>query len=213
MLPLECPAGWEYEHLSGARQTVAARAARIFVEIRASSAQQNLNRARDTRADHERLFAGLTPPGFPKFAGHYRGEPVWCLDLYEVQIASDSRVGYKSQNVPASMESFAQRMLASVTYVNIALDSLEASDARKLVQYASVIAALFVEFLEIHPYANGNGHMGRMLLIALFAMRGVYPNSEWQIDPRPKDPPYSNLIARYRDGDQIPLVQFILAAL
>lgn len=212
---LPCPKGWEYEHLPNARVILTRRAEQILLEIRQSTPRQNLTAARNTRPIHAILYHQLTPPGFPYFAGNYRGSKHWCLDQYEVHIPNDRRVGYSSANVAQFMEEFSGRIATAIALVDqqLQMNTPLTSEPLKLVAYVAVLAALFVEFLEAHPYANGNGHMGRFLLLALLARRQIYPTAAWRIDPRPKDPPYSNLIARYRDGDQLPLIQFILDAL
>ncbi|MGO7815608.1 Fic family protein, partial [Rhizobium ruizarguesonis] len=66
-------------------------------------------------------------------------------------------------------------------------------------------AALFVYFLEVHPYANGNGHMGRFLLQSLLGRYGLYFNSNFNMHPRPKDPAYTSAISQYRNGPLLPL--------
>ncbi|MFC5351466.1 MULTISPECIES: Fic family protein [Azospirillum] len=83
------------------------------------------------------------------------------------------------------------------------------SKAEKLYRSVRTVAALFVYFLEVHPYANGNGHMARFILIALLRRYGLFL-SRWPIHPRPADPPYSKCIALYRDGHPIHLEKFIL---
>jgi hypothetical protein len=41
---------------------------------------------------------------------------------------------------------------------------------------------------------------------------GHWPR-RWPVDPRPQDPPYSQLIVRHRNGDPVPLERFVLQAL
>ncbi len=79
----------------------------------------------------------------------------------------------------------------------------------KIYRSVELAAAAFVYFLEIHPYADGNGHMARMMLIVILARFDIFL-ARWPIDPRPPDPPYSDLIARYRNGDRTGLELFIL---
>lgn len=191
------------------------RAAQLLLAVRQATSRQNLAAARNTRPIHAELYLGLTPPGFPYFAGNYRGSHHWCLDAYEVHVPGDPRVGYPSANVVQFMEEFSGRITTAIALIDqqMQLNTPLTSEPLKLVAYVSVLAALFVEFLEAHPYANGNGHMARFMLLALLARWGIFPTSAWRIDPRPKDPPYSNLIAKYRDGDKLPLLQFILDAL
>ncbi len=68
---------------------------------------------------------------------------------------------------------------------------------------------LFVRFLTIHPYANGNGHIARFLLTGLLKRQG-YRLKAFPIEPRPADPPYSDLIKLYRDGKVEPFERYIL---
>jgi fido (protein-threonine AMPylation protein) len=82
----------------------------------------------------------------------------------------------------------------------------------KLYRTIELLTALFVEFLEIHPFTNGNGHMARLVVIAILGRFAVYPSS-WSLHPRPQDPPYSELISRYRSGDQKPLEHFVLSCI
>jgi Fic family protein len=113
------------------------------------------------------------------------------------------------------MAEFATRLKASVTLVehHLQIPSRLLSEPAKLVLFVQMAAALFVEFLEIHPYANGNGHMARTMLLFLLARRNLFPARAWNIDPKPADPPYSNLISQYRSGNRDTLIKFIIDAL
>ncbi|MBR1154877.1 Fic family protein [Bradyrhizobium sp. JYMT SZCCT0428] len=84
--------------------------------------------------------------------------------------------------------------------------------AAKLIRCVQLLAAAFVYFLEIHPYANGNGHMGRLILIAGLRRQGIFITG-WPLHPRPADPPYSEAIKQYRSGNKTPLEHFILSCL
>jgi hypothetical protein len=86
------------------------------------------------------------------------------------------------------------------------------SPSAKLASMVQVAVGFFVYWLEIHPYANGNGHLARLVLITLLALFGVYL-SRWPLHPRPADPPYSELISRYRKGDQNALIRFVLSCI
>ena len=78
----------------------------------------------------------------------------------------------------------------------------------RLQRTVEVAAALLVYFMEIHPYADGNGHMGRFLLLAIFARYQLY-RARFPLHPRPA-PPYINLIPIYRQGNKVPLIKYIL---
>jgi Fic family protein len=75
-----------------------------------------------------------------------------------------------------------------------------------------VACCAFVYFLGIHPYMNGNGHAGRLLLWAILVKFGYIPR-RWTVDMRPPDPQYSDGIKRHRNGNFDMLENSILACL
>lgn len=168
-----------------------------------------LSVALDSRDVHERVFRELTPPGYEYFAGHYRGEPYRCLKSYAVMIPADPRVGAPPQAVGWLMRELR-------TEIEAAVRALDASVLLLLEQRLRYVVALtcrvFEMFLRVHPYANGNGHAGRFIVWSLLGRFGHWPRS-WPVEPRPADPPYTDLIEKYRNGDKLPLETFILATL
>jgi fido (protein-threonine AMPylation protein) len=126
---------------------------------------------------HRNLFDGLTPLGFDYYAGHYRGEDFLCLRECEVRIRNDPRVGHPAAVVPDQMRLMAAEVVNVAEHRDIlyAVNSRVVGEAEKLACLIEVAAALFVYFLEIHPYANGNGHVGRFLLITLLCRYGIFP--------------------------------------
>jgi hypothetical protein len=76
----------------------------------------------------------------------------------------------------------------------------------------ALTSRVFVAFLTIHPYANGNGHAGRFIVWSIMGRYGHWPR-RWTVDPRPQDPPYSDLISGCRSGDHDPLEQYLLQML
>jgi len=163
---------------------------------------------------HRNLFDGLTPRGFEYYAGHYRGEEFLCLRNYEVKIRNDPRVGHPPAVILDQMKLLATEVGNVAAHCDIlySVNSRVVNDAEKLARLIEVAAAIFVYFLEVHPYANGNGHMGRFLLITLLGRQGIFP-VRWPLHPRPPDPPYSDLISRYRSGDRKSLENYILSCL
>ena len=86
------------------------------------------------------------------------------------------------------------------------------SKSEKVIRIVRVACDIFVYFLEIHPYANGNGHMARFILTAILGRYGLWL-SKWTIEARPADPPYSGAIKSYRDGNRINLERFVLSCI
>jgi hypothetical protein len=73
------------------------------------------------------------------------------------------------------------------------------SAAQRATYVVAFACRIFVEFLTIHPYANGNGHAARFCLVAILQRYGLLLTG-WSIDPRPS-PPYSELIFRHRRNE------------
>ncbi|WP_392532906.1 Fic family protein [Nostoc sp. C117] len=162
----------------------------------------------DTRDIHRHFFKDLTPFGHEYFAGNYRGENYPLLYNYEVGIPGNLSVGCPSKNVPKYMVQFGN----SIDRALNALDVLHESEEplhKKLIQTVSFSCAAFIKLTNIHPYANGNGHMGRFLLISSLINYGYKPKN-WTIHPRPLDPPYTTLIRLYENGDKESLHKYIL---
>lgn len=171
MLPAGCVA-WEYSEIPGAPEIVAKRCTDILLALRNGEfCHETLSR--DTRPIHERMFRGCTPVGIPYYAGHYRGEPYPCLQVYNVMVRSDPRVGVPHDRVAHDMSNFADNNLRSgFAAAIVSFADARLSEAQKLHFVVRFACKALEEFLRIHPYANGNGHMGRMIVWLILAAFG-----------------------------------------
>ncbi|MBY5488676.1 Fic family protein [Rhizobium ruizarguesonis] len=210
-----CPGNWEYEHFANSNEYLTSRSTKILQVLRSADNTQKQTFAADTRMLHAALFSGLTPPQFEYYGGHYRGESYRCLDAYEVQVHGDPRVGHKAATVPMEMLQMVQHVSSVVSQLDFhfSVPNKIFSREEKLLRAIELAAALFVYFLEIHPYANGNGHMGRFMLQSLLGRHGLYFNADFTMHPRPRDPEYTAAIAQYRDGNKGPLHILLLNCL
>jgi len=208
-----CPE-WDYAKISGYDALLRARTKSALIKLRSISRDRVNSLIKDTRLVHEQYFRDLTPPTDPYYAGHYRGEPHRCLRDYRVGVPGDPRVGRAPEKVLQSMADLGPQIEDALTQSALMwrVPNAVFSPAEKLSRLVGVASAVFVYFLEIHPYANGNGHMARFILISILSCFDVFL-SRWMIHPRPPDPPYTELITRYRSGDRSPLEQFILGCL
>lgn len=163
----------------------------------------------DTRKAHQRLFRELTPPGHEYYAGHYRGESFPCLKECEVVISNSSGVveheGEPSFRVLMVMRRFSSSVKAGIMELD---RETPISTNQELHRLVVLICRSFVNFLTIHPYADGNGHAARTIMCAIMLHYGFPP--VWGIDGRPADPPYSDLIRAYRVGDTAQLHAYVL---
>jgi Fic/DOC family len=203
MHPLDCPS-WEYKDHPDYRATLPSRVAAIVTALVGGSIN-TLATAIDTRAQHGEMFRGLTPVNCDYFAGHYRGERFRCLQFYRVIIPSDPRVG----SYPSAVDFLMRELKAALNAGIVALDTNVALAPKDRLHYAIILACkVFVHLLTIHPYANGNGHAGRLVVWCVLGRYGDWP-MHWTIEPQPPNPPYIELIARYRSGDCEPLENHI----
>lgn len=158
----------------------------------------------DSRPVHRDLFAQLVDPMFAYFAGNYRGTPGYhCLERYEIGVQQDRRVGYRADGVLGAMALLGKHMQESIGFLDTlcALSNADFPREDKLNSIIIVAARYFQEFLTVHPYADGNGHIGRFLVWLLIGRYGLWPE-KWTIEPRPALAPgaYGAAISAHRDG-------------
>ena len=207
MHPPDCPA-WEYCDSPQHDVIVPSRVSEILVAL-AMGGLDTAQVAADTRKVHRRMFQELTPAGCEYYAGHYRGERFRCLSFYEVGVPGDARVGAPPQSVAFNIG----EMNAEVRAGLAALDTSVLLAPKDRLRYALALACrVFVAFLTIHPYANGNGHAGRLIVWSILGRYGYWPK-RWPVEPRPQDPPYSPLIVECRNGNPEPLERHLLQAI
>jgi len=204
MHPQDCPAFEYSDHPDKSRFFPSA----VDAVLRLLQGQASpLPLVMDTRPVHAQLFKDLCPAGCEYYAGHYRGEDFRCLRNYRVFIPGDSRVDAPPSRVAHEMRELARLIRSSTAVIEAARNGEE-----KVFFSVAKACRLFVDFLTIHPYANGNGHIARWLLAAFLRLHG-YRLNRFQVDPRPADPPYSQMIYRYRNGEVELLERYVLSRL
>lgn len=198
---------WDYAWFES-NEIREARCAQILEDL-AQGRLSFIVHAKDSRPVHFQMFEGMTNPGDECFAGHYRGEAFAQLVGYRCYVPMDPRVGVEPALVATELDRFAG-------HVDLALDAVSRIQTDKsreelVVRTIGIACALLVEFLRIHPYANGNGHIARFIVWALLAHIGVWPRS-WPLNESLPHP-YGTLISMFRDGNRVPLIRFVLERL
>jgi hypothetical protein len=213
LITTQCPP-FAYETVAECAGILSRRAKDTLVQLNGLSPDEKTAIGKDTRPVHQRYFAGLTPVGLEYYAGHYRGEDFTCLKEFHVQIPSDPMVGHPPDRVLDDMVVFASDFENVINDGDVvwSANSKVIAPAEKLYRVIQLGVALFVYWLEIHPFANGNGHIARFFLISFLSRYGV-TLSRWPLHPRPQDPPYSDFIGRYRRGDRVSLEHFVLSCI
>lgn len=136
----------------------------------------------DPRDLHRVLFAAFTPPGFPEYAGTYRGTAGTSLER--------RRMG--APQILDLKKSFAFEPPEKVA---VALDFMLSEVRRELVLARSatpfvqllILTHLFCWFGKIHPFLDGNGHVQRALFAAAATELAIPLGSRFAIHPRPFD--------------------------
>lgn len=205
--PPDCPE-FDYEHHPNWQTVLPRRVSETLLDLTRGTVNPR-DAALDTRPVHRRLFAELTPDGHDYFAGHYRGETFRCLRFYVVGIQNDPRVGVPPESVAHWISELHSIIRSGID----ALDVDTSLSRRDRLRYLIVFACrVFELFLRIHPYANGNGHAARFVVWCVLGRYGHWPR-RWTVEPRPPDPPYTECITRYRNGDPAPLERFLASTL
>lgn len=204
----KCPdQGWNYDSVKRSRRerTLRMRCERILKEMRRPTFAL-VDLACDTRPIHRKMFRRMTPLCFPSFAGNYRGDARYpCLVNYRVAIHGDPRVGTVPSGVATELDALVDSVRNFIRIVD------QSGHLQPVERFGTVVQALcfvLVEFLRVHPYADGNGHMGRFIVWALLLRFGYVPR-KWPLEERPPDPPYSNFISLWRSGNRAPLEMFL----
>lgn len=209
MHPPDCP-WWEYKDHPH-RSAVPLRCEAILHRLELGTLPVD-GSLRETRPLHKELFENLTPLTCPYLAGNCRGDRFKCLRHLEVRVHGDARVGVKPAQVAAELANLRSNILSSGLKAldeAFGLPNDEVSLAQKTYYVVKFSCRLLVEFLRIHPYANGNGHIGRLIVWLVLARFGYWPK-EWPLDDHP---PYDDLLAKFRDGNEQPLEDFVLKAI
>lgn len=207
----QCPSsGWDYDsHNREKRERVLrSRCVRLLRAMRRPNFPL-VHRACDTRPVHRRMFRWMTPVCFPSFAGNYRGDSRFkCLRNYRVGVGGDPLVGAPPASVRTDIDALTKVVEQFVQNIEgPAGQRLSAND--RILYVVEGVCYVLAEFLRIHPYANGNGHLGRFTVWALLLRFGYVPRS-WPLEERPPDPPYSYCLSLYRSGQLTPLRHFML---
>ncbi|MEM9447826.1 MAG: Fic family protein [Cyanobacteria bacterium P01_E01_bin.6] len=160
----------------------------------------------DTRSIHQHLFSELTPLNLEFVAGHYRGEDYEELKNWHVGIKGNRLVGCPPELVIQVMGMFRQRINNGLSLLDEICQTKNYSERLKATNLFA--CETFVKMTQIHPYVNGNGHIARFMLIAVFKQYG-FTVKNFPIDPRPKDSRYIEFLRLYEQGDKKPFLLWI----
>ena len=174
---------------------IQANAARLIADLRAAAGERRLLTGEDLCHWHAQLYAGCQVP-IAGYLGHFRGDPaVPELINYEVGLGSPLKDG-TLEKMGVWARRVSEEMAAVLAGLNAVFADLDGrlpigkppSTADEILQVISFAALAHGEFLRVHPFANGNGRIAR-LLVAFICLRYGVPMFV-HIKPRPESDEY-----------------------
>lgn len=177
------PNSWEYSTHPRHNEILAAQSGALLLRLTAD-VRERVTGACDTRAWHRELFADLAPPTHPHYAGNYRGSDLDGLRLYRVQILGASHSCLPPEAVGGAMKALSDltdRLMAALDAF-IKRDDVDEEKCKDALVCLGL--PLNETFLAIHPYANGNGHVYRLLWFAMACQTNLRITA-WSVHPRP----------------------------
>ena len=174
---------------------IQSNATQLISDLRATAAERIMPAPEELCRWHARLYAGCDVP-VAGYVGHFRGDPaVRELVDYEVGLGAPLKDGnLEKMGVWASRVN--KEMSAVLAGLHAVFAELDArlpvgqppSTADEMLQVISFAALAHGECLRVHPFANGNGRIAR-LLVAFICMRYAVPMF-LHIKPRPESDDY-----------------------
>ncbi|WP_264320242.1 Fic family protein [Zarconia navalis] len=209
MYPSDCPE-WEYIDFPNREIILKRKTIDLLVQLR----RQELDSAAsaiDSRPVHRYLFCDLTPTECEYFAGNYRGSDFHCLRHYPIYVKGDARVGARPEIVGERMKQLSQTIQFGLEVLDTTYprSDTQHGKVKHLLDTIAIACQVFEETLRIHPYANGNGHAARFVVWAILGRYGYWPK-RFPISPRPEDLAYVESLVKYRNGNPLPLQEYIL---
>ena len=135
---------------------------------------------------HRRLYRGVSLP-VPYYAGEPRDSDPECPELQGYEVAVGRHRGTPSGQVPGALSGFEAGAQSAVTALDDAIPAGQLPDSsRELHGVLSLCAVLHGEWVQIHPFANGNGRTARLWANWAALRYGLPPFVI--VKPRPRDP-------------------------
>lgn len=188
----------EYTHIPNYNQILLTSEKNLFARL-AAQTEVDSHSICDTRDIHNEMFIQL----IPFFAGKYRGE-----SGVNYSVTFGGIMGCPYQLVKQNMDALAPaiRKLIEDFDRNVA-----SYDEFTKFYNLSLIASWIVEkFIKIHPYVNGNGHISRYIIAALF-IPNQYCSKNWSIHYHPiSDKDYEDSMCAALKNDYSPLRNLLM---
>ena len=177
----------------------------LLGDIARWAAQRDQPSAATLKRWHRQAMAGLQVPG-PGHVGRFRGQP----GLEHEPVHVGQREGTPAALVGGDVAAFIQRLQSVAAQLDRLLPRGAEPDRDGLQAVVELAAWAHSEWVRIHPFANGNGRIARLLANALLMRYGLPP--VLALRPRPKSP-YGQAGAAGMDGNPAPMAALLLRLL
>ena len=174
---------------------IQSNATQLISELRTTAAERLMPTPEELCRWHAGLYAGCDVP-VAGYVGHFRGDPaVRELVDYEVGLGAPLKDG-NLQKMGVWANRVNEEMAAVLAGLHAVFAELDAQlpvgrppgTADEMLQVISFAALAHGECLRVHPFANGNGRIAR-LLVAFICLRYAVPMF-LHIKPRPEGEDY-----------------------
>lgn len=189
------PFDWEYSN-HPLRSIIKMRCIRLGEALMTTPSMFKVDQCKDTKLAHKYVFRQFTPINCPFYAGNYRGSNCNYLRDYKVMLDGEPKVGMAPSLVKKEMEAFDKQFIRAADRFEKQFLDGRIDPGVLLVELVEVMGIFLVRFFTTHPFANGNGHIGRLLFLTMLGRVNIRP-ANWLIDDRP---PYDAAIFAFRRG-------------
>ncbi|MDN5786365.1 Fic family protein [Pseudorhodobacter sp.] len=136
-------------------------------------------------ATHCYLFHGLCP-SMPEAVGGFRGTPGTRLqNARRVVLVKGTADGLRRADPCDAPDRVAAQMELLQQDMQIFWNTQRQPDC------LPALADMTFRFFRIHPFLDGNGHVWRLILIALARRAGLRVSADWTVHARPYGPEFS----------------------
>jgi len=157
---------------------------------------------------HREVFDGLPPVAY--YAGHYRGFDAArpCL-FQDVQFGQNGKhKGTAKIHVRGEMSRLQFRYVKWLEELDRRQQSVSIVPSTKRAECVLLIALAVAQFIQVHPFINGNGRTSRIIINFFLIRFGMRPMQDY---PRPPDP-YLSVLDVALSGQYAPLCDYILTS-
>ncbi len=179
---------WRYQDHPNADDIIVQQCNRVLRSILKSPSGESIKHIKDTRSIHKTIFEQLVDDDQKHFAGHYRGDDypdlVDRIGSRQIELFPGLFVKHRFTK-PKNVTTEIDNLKHSIDYLYANRNEIEKQ------HYYSIAVEVLTRFYLIHPYVNGNGHIGRVIMTYLMRIAGIEIDGSWTIHPRP----YTNAIA------------------